>query len=348
MRTTVQTIVDKIKRRVDYNISDTGTDTLIVDCLNDSIKVLRQKLIDRGINFEIGSTATLTTTASQAYIDISNIPSSACTATLVAAAGLVTDGAHSYKITFVTAEGEGDVSAVSNTITTDVATHGQVNLTAIPLSPSSEVTARNIYRTSAGGSVYKLLAQITNNTATTYTDNIADGSLGATAPTISTIPSYSDLVRVTERVNYKAIDIIPYAEFLKFYPDPAAFSSSVPDKCALWNQRLYMGPTPMATGTAIYIEFLRHDADLTLTSNLYYENDYDPVLLAYTRLEWFRYFNANDRVTIKTAEEAALRYLDDLVIGAAKNIGQNKQVASRREEYIFGPRLPASVGNIGP
>jgi hypothetical protein len=347
MRTSVQTLINKIKRRIDYDIIDSNLDILLVDCLNDSIKVLRQKLLDRGINYEIGGSASLHTTASQAYIDISNVPA-ACVAALITVAGLVDSGTHSYKITFVTADGEGDVSPASNVVTTVVATDGQVALTAIPVSPSSEVTARNIYRTAAGGSVYKLVAQIANNTATTYTDNIADVALGATAPTISTIPTYSDLVRVTERVNYKAIDVIPYAEFLKFYPDPAAYSSSVPDRCAVWNQRIYFGPTPMSSNVDIFIEFIRHDADLLLTSNLFYENDYDPILLAYTRLEYLRFFNPQDRVAIKTAEEAALRYMDDLVIVAAKNVGQNKQVASRREEYIFGPRLPASVGNIGP
>lgn len=347
MRTTVQTLITKIKRRIDYNINDDALDLLLVDCLNDSIKVLRQKLLDRGINFEIGGSASLHTTASQSYIDISNFPG-ACTATLVSVAGSVDSGAHSYKVTFVTADGESEAGTASNSVTTVVATDGQVALTAIPVSPVSDVTARNIYRTTAGGSTYKLLIQIANNTATTYTDNIADSALGATAPTISTIPTYSDLIRVTERVNYKAIDVIPYAEFLKFYPDPSAYSSSVPDRCAVWNQRIYFGPTPMASNTDIFIEYIRHDADLALTSNLYYENDYDPVLLAYTRLEYLRFFNAQDRTAIKTAEESALRYMDDLVIVAAKNVGQNKQVASRREEYIFGPRLPASVGNIGP
>lgn len=344
MRTTVQSLVTKIKRRIDYNISDDALDLLLVDCLNDSIKILRQKLIDRGINFEIGGSASLVTTAAQAYIDISNIPD---VPTLVSAtaAGSVDAGVHGYKVTYVTIDGESEGSTGANVT---VAAGDKVTVT-LSVSPSSDVTSRKIYRTTAGGSSYKLLTTISNNTATTYLDNIADSALGTTVcPTISTIPSYSDLVRVTERVNYKAIDIIPYAEFLKFYPDPAAFSSSVPDKCALWNQRLYMGPTPQASGTTIYIEFIRHDADLALTSNLFYENDYDPVLLAYTRLEYMRFFNAQDRTAIKTAEEAAHEYMDDLVIVAAKNIGQNKQVASRREEYIFGPRLPASVGNIGP
>jgi uncharacterized phiE125 gp8 family phage protein len=107
------------------------------------------------------------------------------TVALVVAAGIVTAGAHRYVITFVTADGETEAGAVSSAVTTILATHGQVALSAIPLGGSA-VTKRRIYRTAAGGTTYLLLYEITNNTATTYTDNIADGSLGAAAPSTNT------------------------------------------------------------------------------------------------------------------------------------------------------------------
>jgi len=107
------------------------------------------------------------------------------TATLVVAAGLVTAGAHRYCVTFITADGETEAGAVSSAVTTILATHGQVALSAIPLGGSA-VTSRKVYRTAAGGSTYLLLTTIANNTATTYTDNIADASLGAQAPTTNT------------------------------------------------------------------------------------------------------------------------------------------------------------------
>ena len=58
----------------------------------------------------------------------------------------------------------------------------QVNLTGIAIGPSG-VTSRKVYRTVAAGSQLKLLTTIANNTATTYTDSTADGSLGANVPT---------------------------------------------------------------------------------------------------------------------------------------------------------------------
>jgi len=110
---------------------------------------------------------------------------SVLTIALVVAAGNVTAGAHRYLATFVTADGETEAGAVSAAVTTILATHGQVAISAIPIGGSA-VTKRRLYRTAAGGSTYLLLYEITNNTATTYTDNIADGSLGAQAPTTNT------------------------------------------------------------------------------------------------------------------------------------------------------------------
>ena len=45
------------------------------------------------------------------------------------------------------------------------------------------MTSRKIYRTLGGGTIFKLVATLSDNTTTTYSDNIADGSLGTTLAT---------------------------------------------------------------------------------------------------------------------------------------------------------------------
>lgn len=101
-------------------------------------------------------------------------------------AGNVTAGAHRYLCTFVTSTGETQAGTVSAAVTVaDAAVNGKVSLTAIPLG-GALVTSRKIYRTAAGGTSYLLLATLADNTTTTYTDNIADASLGAGAPTTNT------------------------------------------------------------------------------------------------------------------------------------------------------------------
>ncbi len=111
-----------------------------------------------------------------------------------AAAGNIENGAHRYGVTFVTADGETELGTVTAAVTvTDKTVNGKISLSAIPTGGSA-VTSRKIYRTVAGGSTYLLLATLADNTTTVYTDNIADASLGAQAPTTNST-SNPELVR---------------------------------------------------------------------------------------------------------------------------------------------------------
>jgi hypothetical protein len=106
------------------------------------------------------------------------------TVAINAVAGNLT-GAYYYSISFVTASGETETGALSASVSPSAQ---QINLSAIPTSPDARVTSRNIYRTTSGGSYFlmQLLATIANNTTTTYTDNLADASLGAAENRINT------------------------------------------------------------------------------------------------------------------------------------------------------------------
>jgi len=104
-----------------------------------------------------------------------------------AGAGLVEVGTHSYKVTFVTAGGESVPSTKSNVVTVaDDAVNGQVAVTNIATG-NIFVTSRKLYRTVAGDTgAWKLVTTIANNTATTFTDNVADAALTTAAPSTST------------------------------------------------------------------------------------------------------------------------------------------------------------------
>ncbi len=101
------------------------------------------------------------------------------------AGNLDTGVVYTYKITFVNGNGETDGGTVSADIT-PTGGDGQVALTAIPVSSHASVTARVIHRTEGGGSTYKQLTTLSDNTTTVYTDNTADGSLGSTIPGTNT------------------------------------------------------------------------------------------------------------------------------------------------------------------
>jgi hypothetical protein len=93
-------------------------------------------------------------------------------------AGNVDNGTHYYFVTYVTANGETNLSSGASVTVADKTVNGQVTVT-IPTSSDTRVTARKIYRNTANSNSWvevKLLATINDNTTTTYTDNIADAS----------------------------------------------------------------------------------------------------------------------------------------------------------------------------
>jgi len=111
----------------------------------------------------------------------------------------VLTGVYSYKVTYmIDSYQEGSSSSASTVLN---ASSNTITVT-IPVSTNVRVTHRKIYRTKAGKSVYYLVATISNNTATTYNDNIADASLGVTeAPTDYGAPgSYKYGILVNSRV----------------------------------------------------------------------------------------------------------------------------------------------------
>ncbi len=90
-------------------------------------------------------------------------------------------GIYSYKVIYVSKYGQ-----YSNTgpksVNVTAASSAQIDLTRIPVSSDSQVVARRIYRTVGNGSVWLFLDEILDNTSTTYTDTVADGSLSNETP----------------------------------------------------------------------------------------------------------------------------------------------------------------------
>lgn len=114
-------------------------------------------------------------------------PSAAPSAALISpkAAGNIENGTHIYAVAFYNGAGITPPGPVTAAVTvTDKTDNGKVVLSGIPIGPTG-TTGRKLYRSSANATALKLLATIANNTDTTYTDNIADGSLGAAKETVN-------------------------------------------------------------------------------------------------------------------------------------------------------------------
>lgn len=109
------------------------------------------------------------------------------TMTAATAAGTYLSGVYRWAMTWVNTNlVESDLSPVCGPLT--LGGTGAL-LSSLPVAPQSYgVAARCIYRTETSGAVYYKAATISNNTATTYTDNIADASLGAEASDDQGVP----------------------------------------------------------------------------------------------------------------------------------------------------------------
>jgi len=109
-------------------------------------------------------------------------------------------GDYLYRLTFVNSQSvESDVGPIMATFT---AASEEISVTSIPVAPQSfGISTRRLYRTEAGGSTYKLVATINDNTTTSYTDNNDDAELGGDAPTDQGVPpNYGFCVTFADRI----------------------------------------------------------------------------------------------------------------------------------------------------
>ncbi len=80
-----------------------------------------------------------------------------------------------WRVTFGNATQESGPGPIAGPLTL---TNQSASLSGIPTSSDPQVTQRNIYRLGGTSSVWKLVGTITDNTTTTFTDNVADSNLG--------------------------------------------------------------------------------------------------------------------------------------------------------------------------
>lgn len=122
------------------------------------------------------------------------VPAPANTASYVTGAAGNPNGLYSYKIVNVNTQSvAGNPSSASANITV---ASTKVELTSIPVAPQSHgVSSRRIYRNVTSGATWFLLATLGDNTTTVYSDDTADASLGAAAPSDKgEPPTYSMII----------------------------------------------------------------------------------------------------------------------------------------------------------
>lgn len=97
------------------------------------------------------------------------------------AAGNLT-GTYQYKQTNVTASGETEPGPASVALTVAA----KAITVTIQVSPVHRVTSRKLYRTEDAGVTWNLVTTVSDNSTTTYSDDTADVSAGASPPDVTT------------------------------------------------------------------------------------------------------------------------------------------------------------------
>ena len=192
-QTTPQTIINGTPIIPSINGSSAANGSLTLQGTSNATRTTSYlNLQPNGGNVGIGTTSPgqkLAIYYGNIRFDLESAPSDFSVA-LAGVPGNVTNGGHAYAVTFVTANGQTESNRDwASIVVSNNAVNGQVSLTSIPIG-STKVIARKLWRTPATsgqyGSQLQLLATINDNSTTTYTDNIADGSLGVSISGLNT------------------------------------------------------------------------------------------------------------------------------------------------------------------
>lgn len=324
-KTAVNTVLDKIKRRFDYEITDPDLDSLVVDIMNDSLITMKQWFIDNDLFREISASASFKTIAEQRYRDITKAVIVGNVASFTAVAG--------DKIT---------VSIDGTDYTTAALTGAVLVATVVTAINLATVAVGDVASEDANG--YLQITSLTTGSASTVTisDNAGTGAARlftvAAERTQDAITDLDEIIRVSERDNDRTIEGRSFYDLVGMYPDPTADMSTTPDVYARWLERIYFGPTP-AEAVIIYLDYIKMITAIAKGDTLPFDSRFDPLLIAMGRLELVNWLDPTNTVMIASATVTRDNLKQELIVASAKNIGKNQQTKARGG-VGFGPRKP--------
>src|SRR3990167_8561 len=128
------------------------------------------------------------------FYSLSLIPPPNNVTLATAATGSVANGTYKYVFTYVDRFGNESGPSVATSTVTVSSGPKKIQITNLPLGPV-HVSARNIYRINDGVTVaYQFVAQVSDNTTTSYDDKLANADLGDDILTDGfTVPSHAQL-----------------------------------------------------------------------------------------------------------------------------------------------------------
>lgn len=320
-KTLITDLISKIKRKSDYNIIDTDLDTLILDDINSSLKLIKQWLMDYGIFKDVSKSESIKTVEGQEYVDlnIARIVGDTASFTAVAADTItVTIDGTAYTTAALTGAVlvATVVTAINLAVGTTVATESDDGYLVI----TSPTSGGSVTIASGAGTPVSRLFTV------------------AAERTQSAIADVDEIISLTERTNDTPITEISYDELKALYPDPSANASTTPDYFARFVDRLYFGPTP-DDNILLYVDYILQITEVTSASTCPLNNKYDPLIIALGVKAMAEFLEPDNANRIASANKNVEFWNKQLITGASKNIGLRRGTASRKPEIpYFSPR----------
>ena len=323
-KTTITNLIASIKRRFDYDITDADLNTLIIDTINDALKLLKQWLFDAGLLQEVSISTSFKTVEDIEYTDITNarIVGDASTFTGVAGDTLnVTMDGTAYSAISVAASTTIAlvVSAINTAVGSTVASasvDGYLVITSLTSGASSSVTIAN----NAGTPVTRLFTVAADRTQ-------------------SGIADVDEIVKIYTKDNDYTLDYVSETKFREFLPDPQTDTAKYPEYFARLQDRIYLGPMPN-DNVRLFIDYILDITEVTSTSTLPFKYKYDPLIKAISMWMLSFWLDAKDGSTSLNFQNYMEKMKDNLITNAGKNLGMNQQSRSRYEREIIAPRVP--------
>ena len=187
-----------------------------------------------------------------------------------AAAG-TPSGAYTLKVTYVNQD---DVESNPSEASETVSVANKKIAWTIPVDSSTGHTTvkRRLYRTAAGASVYKFLAEIADNTTTAYLDNIADGSLGSLMADNNNIPPAACTL-VHEHTSY-----VFYVDGYDIWYSKAGSPDQVPNIVGDQQYMVFPDEVLSISSNTIALMISGENFDCAITSNSGFIFDSDPTI----------------------------------------------------------------------
>lgn len=328
-RTSVNNVIAKIKRRFDYDIVDTNLDTLIIDAINDSLKVISQLFTDYGIYEKITNSGTLKTITNQAYKQFDQ-------------ASIIGD-----QTTFTGVAGD-KINVTNNGTTVTVSINACTTIAAVVAAINLAVGSTVASETSDG-----YLKITSSTTGSTSSVTIADGTAGnggeaarlfsvANSRTDTAIADIDQILTASLRQadsSEQTIQKIDYNDLIAYQPDPTSSSADTFDCFAIWNNRIYFAPTPSKV-ISVYLDYIALLTEVVSGGTMPFDAKYDPLVVAMVIRELTSWLDSSNATAISQANNRVEELKNNLIIGASKNYNTNRQTESRRTtEPYFNPRM---------